>query len=48
MKPWMGDVIDPQASATALTQLQRSMFLGDQIKGAFTAHVGFMTLRFKF
>jgi MtrB/PioB family decaheme-associated outer membrane protein len=48
MKPWMGDVIDPQASATALTQLQRSMFLGDQIKGPFTAHVGFITLRFKF
>jgi MtrB/PioB family decaheme-associated outer membrane protein len=48
MKPWMGDVIDPQASATALTQLQRSMFLGDQIKGPFTAYVGFVTLRFKF
>src|SRR5262245_36312144 len=24
MKPWMGDVIDPQASATALAQLQRT------------------------
>jgi hypothetical protein len=48
MKPWMGDVIDPQASPAALAQLQRSMFLGDQIKGPFTAHVGFVTLRFKF
>jgi MtrB/PioB family decaheme-associated outer membrane protein len=48
MKPWMGDVIDPQASPTALAQLQRSMFLGDQIKGPFTAHVGFVTLRFRF
>jgi MtrB/PioB family decaheme-associated outer membrane protein len=48
MKPWMGDVIDPQASASALTQLQRSMWLGDQIKGPFTAHVGFVTLKFKF
>jgi MtrB/PioB family decaheme-associated outer membrane protein len=48
MKPWMGDVIDPQASATALTLLQRSMFLGDQVKGPFTAHVGFVTLRFRF
>lgn len=48
MKPWMGDVIDPQASATALAHLQRSIFLGDQIKGPFTAHIGFVTLRFKF
>ena len=48
MKPWMGDVIDPQASATALAQLQRSIWLGDQIKGSFTAHVGFITVGFKF
>ena len=28
--------------------VQRSIFLGDQVKGPFTAHVGFVTLRFKF
>ena len=41
MKPWMGDV-DTGAN------VQRSIFLGDQVKGPFTAHVGFVTLRFKF
>ncbi len=41
MKPWMGDV-DTGAN------VQRSIFLGDKVKGPFTAHVGFVTLRFKF
>jgi MtrB/PioB family decaheme-associated outer membrane protein len=41
MKPWMGDV-DTGAS------VQRSIFLGDQIKGPFTAHVGFVALRLNF
>jgi MtrB/PioB family decaheme-associated outer membrane protein len=41
MKPWMGDV-DPSAS------VQRSIFLGDRIKGPFTAHVGFVALRLSF
>jgi hypothetical protein len=41
MKPWMGDV-DTGAN------VQRSIFLGDQIKGPFTAHVGYFTVKFKF
>lgn len=41
MKPWMGDV-DTGAN------VQRSIFLGDRIKGPFTAHVGVLTLKFKF
>jgi Putative outer membrane beta-barrel porin, MtrB/PioB len=41
MKPWMGDV-DPSAS------VQKSVFLGDRIKGPFTAHVGFVALKFSF
>lgn len=42
MKPWMGDV------DTASGGVQRSIFLGDRIKGPFTAHVGFMALRLSF
>lgn len=41
MKPWMGDV-DTGAN------VQRSIFLGDRIKGDYTAHVGFFGVRFKF
>jgi MtrB/PioB family decaheme-associated outer membrane protein len=41
MKPWMGDV-DTGAN------VQRSIFLGDQIKTPYEAHVGFVGLRFKF
>jgi MtrB/PioB family decaheme-associated outer membrane protein len=41
MKPWMGDV-DTGAS------VQKSVFLGDRIKGPFTAHVGFVALKFSF
>ena len=41
MKPWMGDV-DTGAN------VQRSIFLGDQIKGPFTAHVGYFTVKFRF
>jgi MtrB/PioB family decaheme-associated outer membrane protein len=41
MKPWMGDV-DTGAN------VQRSIFLGDQIKGPFTAHVGYFTVKVKF
>jgi MtrB/PioB family decaheme-associated outer membrane protein len=48
MKPWMGDVIDPQVTAATMNNVQRSIFLGDQVKGSFTAHVGFVTLKFKF
>jgi MtrB/PioB family decaheme-associated outer membrane protein len=45
MKPWMGDV---DVVPTANANVQRSIFLGDQIKGAFDAHVGFLAVRFKF
>lgn len=41
MKPWMGDV-DTGAN------VQRSIFLGDQIKRPYEAHIGFLGLRFKF
>lgn len=45
MQPWMGNVdIFPTPNASTA----RSIFLGDQIKGPFTAHVGFVTLRFRF
>ena len=45
MQPWMGnvDVVPTPNHNTA-----RSVFLGDQIKGPFTAHVGFVTVGFKF
>lgn len=48
MKPWMGDVIDPTQSAGGLANLQRSIFLGDKVKGPFTAHIGFIALKFSF
>jgi hypothetical protein len=48
MKQWMGDVIDPGETAAQAGSQQRSIFLGDQFKGPFTAHVGFVALRFKF
>ena len=41
MKPWMGDV-DNGAG------ILRSIWLGDKLKGAYTAHVGFLGVRFKF
>jgi hypothetical protein len=45
MKPWMGDVdVVPSPNAN----VQRSIFLGDKVKGPFTAHVGFIALRFSF
>jgi Putative outer membrane beta-barrel porin, MtrB/PioB len=45
MQPWMGnvDVVPTPNVSTA-----RSVFLGDRIKGPFTANVGFVTLAFKF
>jgi MtrB/PioB family decaheme-associated outer membrane protein len=45
MKPWMGDV---DVVPTPNLNTARSVFLGDRIKGAFTANVGFVTLAFKF
>ncbi len=41
MKPWMGD-IDTGAN------VGRSIFLGDRIKGPFTTHVGFISMRLSF
>jgi hypothetical protein len=45
MKPWMGDV---DVVPTPNVNVQRSIFLGDKVKGPFTAHVGFIALRFSF
>jgi MtrB/PioB family decaheme-associated outer membrane protein len=45
MRPWMGDVdVVPSANAN----VQRSIFLGDQVKGAFNANVGYIAVRLKF
>jgi MtrB/PioB family decaheme-associated outer membrane protein len=41
MKVWMGDV-DTGAN------VQRSFFLGDQLKGSYMAHMGFLGLKIKF
>jgi MtrB/PioB family decaheme-associated outer membrane protein len=45
MKQWMGDV---DVVPTPNTSTARSVFLGDRLKGPFTANVGFVTLGFKF
>ena len=45
MKPWMGDV---DVVPTPNANVARSVFLGDRIKGPFTANVGFVTVAFKF
>jgi len=45
MKPWMGDV---DVVPTPNANVQRSIFLGDQIKGPFNGNVGFLAVRFKF
>ncbi len=45
MQPWMGNV---DVVPTPNVNTARSIFLGDQIKGPFTANVGFVTLGFKF
>ena len=41
MKPWMVDV-------DTSTSNQRSIWLGDRIKGPFTTHTGFLTMRLSF
>ena len=45
MKQWMGDV---DVVPTPNANVARSIFLGDRVKGPFTANVGFVTLAFKF
>jgi MtrB/PioB family decaheme-associated outer membrane protein len=45
MKPWMGDVdVIPSPNRN----VEHSIFLGDKVKGPFTAHVGFVSLKFSF
>lgn len=48
MQQWMGFISSPGDSANTITSQQRSIFLGDQLGGPFTAHVGFVALKFKF
>ncbi len=46
MRVWMGN--REQYSAGGNNNLNRSIFLGDRIKGAFTSHVGFLSMRLSF
>ncbi len=57
MQQWMGAVIDPNLANCAVgngfctgtvADLQRSIFLSDQMKGPFTVHAGFLSVAFKF
>jgi hypothetical protein len=48
MQQWMGNIFSPGDSANSQLSQQRSIFLGDQLGGPFTAHVGFVALRLKF
>ena len=48
MQPWMGDFVDPGTSPGTLGSLRRSLFLGDQLKGSYSANVGFFTVKLKF
>jgi MtrB/PioB family decaheme-associated outer membrane protein len=48
MQPWMGDFVDPGTSAGTLGSLRRSLFLGDRLKGSYSANVGFVSLKIKF
>jgi hypothetical protein len=46
MKTWMGD--NDQWSISGNANLGRSMFLGDRLKGPYTAHVGLLGLKLRF
>jgi hypothetical protein len=46
MQTWMGNY--DQWSITGNANLGRSLFLGDQLKGPYTAHVGMIGLKLKF
>jgi hypothetical protein len=48
MRLWMGDVETPGAGPNFNNSIGRSIFLGDDGKGAFQAHIGFVGLGFKF
>ncbi len=46
MQTWMGNF--DQWSVTGNAQLGRSVFLGDQLKGPYTAHIGLVGLKVSF
>jgi MtrB/PioB family decaheme-associated outer membrane protein len=48
MKLWMGDVETPAGGPNFNSSIGRSIFLGDQGKGSYRAHIGFLGLRVKF
>jgi MtrB/PioB family decaheme-associated outer membrane protein len=48
MKLWMGDVETPAGGPNFNSSIGRSIFLGDQGKGSYQAHIGFVGLKVKF
>jgi putative beta-barrel porin MtrB/PioB len=48
MQQWMGNISSPGDTANQQLSQQRSIFLGDQLGGPYTAHVGLISLKFKF
>jgi len=48
MRLWMGDVETPGAGPNFNNSIGRSIFLGDQGKGSYQAHIGFLGVRLKF
>jgi len=48
MKLWMGDVETPAGGPNFNSSIGRSIFLGDQGKGSYQAHIGFVGLKLKF
>ena len=48
MRLWMGDVETPGAGPNFNSSIGRSIFLGDQGKGSYQAHIGFLGVRVKF
>jgi hypothetical protein len=48
MRTWMGDIDSPAAGPLLNNRIGRSIFLGDRMKGAQTAHLGFLRSRLRF
>jgi MtrB/PioB family decaheme-associated outer membrane protein len=48
MRLWMGDVDTPAGGPNFNSSIGRSIFLGDQGKGSYQAHIGFLGVRLKF
>ena len=48
MRLWMGDVETPAGGPNFNSSIGRSIFLGDDGKGGYQAHIGFVGLGFKF